>query len=614
MAPKREGPPGLQLLADLAVIILLIALVPLMAWVILAEPPIPQQVPSYFIAGVTVSATLFTSIVKSRIQHGLMRDLEHQLRNIRSSPEPITPSEGLAYRMPCWARTRPSQQELLDIKWRATLGIDSITEKVLYTKRIFLIYLPCALLTTSIVAAFTPNTGSQIIEYRPLVPGSSYSHSFIGETKACVGQDNKDAVPPGGTYRWQLPDGNYFFSRYQKECPANRILSHVFSVQSEKPDKYAYVDAGVAVDRTAMGASAHLFRGKAFQKLSQKYGRSLKNTTQCVPVMTSNPVTCAKNGGRLERDENDDRYLNFTLDEGGEMGVGMRSAGFSRNLSVSSVMLNFMWEDNRSHIVGQGVIAFSAYNDPDGITLFAKDLARTFGDPDKSAGTKGSETYVVTCNIDPSTSFEYRLVTLSLQAGGQIDSPEEGKDDDLTYSRRLSGGERCIPAENTVGNIHYATATSSQWHMVMQNYGSDGYFTNVHRLAGEDRPPPYAFNNSRNALEDILGIIAALGVSDIDLGDDPVVADAAGGEKAKAVIAIKQLGGNRLVLISLIPPLISIVILSYSFSLSFKESCLPGGEGAYGKRPELYAAESIRELITLGQPVTERVHLIEQRF
>lgn len=229
-------------------------------------------------------------------------------------------------------------------------------------------------------------------------------------------------------------------------------------------------------------------------------------------------------------------------------------------------MVNYLWKDRRSNTVGRGLMVWSAYNDPKGETLFAKDLACTINDPDKKAGTGGSTTYVVTCEINPLKSFEYRRVALDLPTSTNANLTG------LAYSRRLIGGETCTPETPTVGNVHFVAATTSMYNMVMENYGLDGYFSTVHRVAREDWGPSYAFNNSMSGLEDALGVIAALGVANMDL-NDPVVADAAGNKgKAAAVIKINQLGGNRLLLLALIPPVVIFLMLSFCFVKSFTSS------------------------------------------
>ncbi|KAH7156042.1 hypothetical protein EDB81DRAFT_785922 [Dactylonectria macrodidyma] len=613
-AKPRPRLSKLQVAQDLLVIFLLMALVPSMAWVIIMAPEIPQNVPSYFIAGITVVATIFTSFVKGRVQHGFMRGLEKDLRSICDHPEPAQlpqPSSkpSLWEKLQERLNRQPSQQELLDRRWRGILGIEGITEKLLYTKLFFFIYLLCALLTTAIVTTFTPNPGSNTIDYEPFVPGPLYIYNFTPKSDRCAGQGK---AGDDSMLSWNLTNGSYFFARFRRDCPATRVLSHVNNINSNSPDKYAYVDAGVAVERTAMGASALLYRGSAFQQLEEKHGRFLEKTTQCVPVMTSNPVTCKKGGGEL-RVGDDPRSLYLTLDDDFPANARSRYAEFaSRNFTRDSGMVNYLWVVDRNHTVGPGVMIFSAYNDPKGKTLFAKDLARTINDPDQDAGTGGSTTYVVTCMINPLESFEYRLVTLELQAPEKNNSTSESSSAGMAYSRRLSGGEVCTPKEETVGNLHFVAAMTAQKNMVMENYGIDGYFSTVHRVAGEDRDPPYAFNNSRNGLEDALGVIAALGVSNMDLWDDPVVADG-DNEKAKAVIEIKRLGGNLLVLFALFPPVFSIAILVYFLWVGFFYNRRPGAGVVYGKQPKFYAAESIRELITLGKPVTERAHVVEHQ-
>ncbi|KAJ3536268.1 hypothetical protein NM208_g6799 [Fusarium decemcellulare] len=608
MTRTEAYPPKGQILYDVVIILSLIALVPVMVWIILSAPKIPHDT-SFVVAGVTFLATIYTSVVKGRVQHGLMRGLEKDLRTIGNYPEPEHPPQPPTKR-PFWERLKekmkyePSPKELLDTRWRGVLVIDSLGEKILYNKKFFFVYLPSALLTTAIVTVFTPNSGRRGTTYYPVVPGPQYSYNFTGDSDECAGQGEGSVT---GAYSWDLGNNITFFARYRGDCPPSRITSHVSNINSKSPDKYAYVDAGVAVERTAMGASAQLYRGTVFQKLEEEHGRFLRSTSQCVPVMTSNPVTCKTGGGKL-RVGDDPKSLFYVPDKIPGLDIGVRLVEFAaRDFTKDSGMVNYLWVDDRNNTVGPGVMVWSAYNDPKGKTLFAKDLARTINDPDKKAGTGGSTTYVVTCEINPLESFEYRWVTLNLQAS------ETTNNTGMAYSRRLSGGGTCTPKKQTVGNLHFVAATASQYKMVMESYGLDGYFSTVHTVAGEDRGPPYAFSNSKNALEDTLGVISALGVANMDLWDDPVVADAVGeGGEAEAIIEIKRLGGNRLVLIALFPPVFSTIILGCLFVMSFKQKRQPGGGVVDGERLELYAAESIRELITLGKPAVE-LPLVEHR-
>ncbi|KAF4443984.1 hypothetical protein F53441_11279 [Fusarium austroafricanum] len=369
MSDTKALPPTGQILYDVAVIISLMGLIPLMAWTVLDAPEIHRDIP-YFVMGVTFLATIYSSVIRGRVQHGLMRLLEKDLPtefNDSKSEQPQFPAKLLFWKK---SKEKPFP-EMLDRKWRGILLIDSLQEKVLYNKKFFFVYLPCALLVTTNVAVFTPNSGSRKDPYQPLVPGSHCSLNFTSDSAECGGVDEV-GVP--GTYRWRLGNGSAFFARYRSGCPPARITSHVSNINSKSPDKYAYVDAGVAVERTAMGASAQLYRGSVFQRLDEEHGRFLRSTSQCIPVMPSNPVTCKNGGGKL-RVGDDPRSLLYVLDKIPGLNIG-------------------------------------------GETPFAKDLARTINDPDKKAGTRGSETYVATCEINPLKSFEYRWVTFDLPASG----------------------------------------------------------------------------------------------------------------------------------------------------------------------------------------------------
>ncbi|PTD02251.1 hypothetical protein FCULG_00012108 [Fusarium culmorum] len=540
---NKPFPPTFQICFDLSVLVSLLALGGLMIWTVLAAPRTSYDAP-YVIVGITFLATIYTSVVKGRVQHGLMRSLEKDLR-ARISYSELDQMPESSSTPTFWEKLKkkPPRQEMLNTRWRRILVIDSLKEKILYNKNLFFIYLPCALLTTAIVTVFTPHSGSQNLNYQPLVPGPGYSHNFTSNSTECAGQGEGEV---SGAYRRPLGNDAAFFARYQGDCPPVRITSHVSNINSESPDKYAYVDAGVAVDWLAMGALAQLYRGTAFQKLDQKHGQFLRSTTQCVPVMASNPVTCKKGGGKLRVGDNA-KSLYFVSDSPtyGPKPIRRLVEFAARSFNESSGM---------------------------GETLFAKDLARTINDPNKTAGTEGSATYVVTCEINPLKSFEYRWVTLDLPASKTANLTG------IAYSRRLSGGKKCVPDKQTVGNVHYVAATTSMYNMVMENYGLDGYFSTVHRVAGEDRGRPYAFNNSKNGLEDALGVIAALGLANMPL-DDPVVANSVGNKgNAIAVIEINQLGGNQLLLFAL-------------------TDWQPGGGLSCGRQPELYAAESVGELI-----------------
>jgi hypothetical protein len=65
----------------------------------------------------------------------------------------------------------------------------------------------------------------------------------------------------------------------------------------------------------------------------------------------------------------------------------------------------------------------------------------------------------------------------------------------------------------------------------MENFGLDGYFFIISRAAGQNRGPLYAFSNSRNALENVLSLIAAIVTANLNTTDGAISADTIGPNK-----------------------------------------------------------------------------------
>jgi hypothetical protein len=377
------------------------------------------------------------------------------------------------------------------------------------------------------------------------------------------------------------------------------VITLSAGINSLNPDDYVYVDAGIAVERTAIGASAAVYKGLVLQDLSKDYGLSLINTTQCVPVMQSNPIQCQPGGNVTVVSDH-----NLTVISAD--GDCLYHAYYpSRNLALDSAMVNSMCvtgfnsNSNKTESIGLATIVFGAFTDPEGKTPFASHLARALNDENKTVGLAGGSTYAVTCTVNPRNSFDYRMVTLDLQA---IERKNGSK-----YAYYLSGGEPCTPVQETISNTLFVTAAVANHNLVRENFGLSGYFSTVRSIAGFDRGPPYAFANSRNALEDSLGLVAALAVSSLQISGANVSANALEdhGGSAYAVVEATRLGTDKLeALLLLIPPVGSFVILAYLVAKSFRDDRGPRGR-EHGnmlkdKRPRRYAAESVYELMLLG--------------
>ncbi|KAK5653392.1 hypothetical protein OQA88_8877 [Cercophora sp. LCS_1] len=379
----------------------------------------------------------------------------------------------------------------------------------------FLLVLLIGQLTTSIVAIFTPSTVTFTKPYSLELPGPSYfilDRNENANNFPCTGMALPGVNFLDLTYRWPLENGSIFMTRFRgrKGCTASRVFPLVSSIASGNRSLYAYQDSGVAVHKSAMGAPETIFRGSAVMELIALHGDSIFKTEQCVPVLARNPVTCERRGSLSTEGLHN---VNFTFDR---EGLSRSGIFHYRNLTTDSVMLNYLYTGTHgtSATVGRGVMGFSGITDPNNKTKFAADLARTMNEPDPES----HQQYTVVCVLDATNSFEYRTVALHMDNRKE---EEGGKDLDFNgYTRSLSADwEPCTPETETVGFPHFAAAMVAQYLPVMEGFPLDGYISSILRLATSNNKLDFAFNNSNNALEDVLGIIAALGVSTMNSTD-----------------------------------------------------------------------------------------------
>ncbi|KAI8632727.1 hypothetical protein F5Y19DRAFT_491367 [Xylariaceae sp. FL1651] len=556
-------------------------------------------------AGVTITATIFTSLVGSQIQNGLIRSIEDRLQSIQDEPHMIQD--------PTSAGDDHHQVFMRELEqvWRSILKIDSVLERV-KNYPVFLLYLFCGLITTSIVTTFTPTLATKSVPYSSIIPDTSFGlYSTNTTNRTCFGICQTDCDHIRSAYSWPLDNGSRLYVAIDGDCPTTFMPQLASGINYMNPDDHVYVESGVAVDRTAIGAPTTIFTGAAFGNVSSQYKQALVKLTQCVPVMTSNPVRCQKSGKvtAVTQSELATRAGNVTVsDRIWDLSGANALTPLVRNLTIDSAMSNDMWTNNQYphnihdiERIGRVVMVFGAWNDPQGLVPFASYLAGTISDPDESAGRGGNETYAVTCVVNPRRSFKYRWVTLDLRA--------LGKGKESNYAQYLSGGKSCTPLNPTISNKMFAIAGTASYSLVLENANRDGYIGTLTRFAGFHRGPPYAFPESRNALEDVLGLVSGLAVSVMPLTDGGVSAAAVSHDRgadgnSSAVIEITRLGtSSSEALWLLIPPIGSLIILCILFAMGIRHKWVRGGRwfsGADDRRPKLYAAESVYQLIALG--------------
>lgn len=572
----------------------------------LAIGPLSSQTSTLLRVGVTVAATIFMIVVSKRLQHSLLRTLEDRLQKLSSgSGGNFTSNE----QVDCRER---DTLERLNREWRATLRIDTFSEKH-HSYLISLMFLMCALITTSIVVLLTPTLTTRTVPYDPVIPDTTLGRYPNNKNRSCVGicENCNATVGVHSAFSWlygnattDINNQNLLYSAYDGKCPATIMMALAASINVINPDDHVYVDSGVAVERTAMGAPVTLYEGVALQDLSGHYGHALVRTTQCVPVMTSNPVRCQTGG--------ETRIVNPTTLSILATNMSALNSTFTfqpddqiyryfsnRYLSRDSAMGKWMTTVSTPKLsnIFTTVIVIGAVTDPAAETPFAAYLAGIVGDPDEEAGFAANSSYTVTCIVNPRNAFEYRSVTLNQRTLG------ENKGSNM--AQYLSGSEPCTPVTPTIGDKMFATAAIASHFLIKENEGVDGYFNTIARLAGYGRNTSFALPDSRNYLEDVLGVVSALAVSRMELGNG-TLATAQDGQpgKSSAVVEFTRLGADSgWTLWLLVPPVVSLLVLSYYSVLSVLHGYAPGGSGFQGRpeqRPKRYAAESLNQLVELG--------------
>ncbi|KAM7197974.1 hypothetical protein V8F20_006422 [Naviculisporaceae sp. PSN 640] len=641
-------PSKSQVAWDLVALTTLVGVIVTIIWIHISSPLLTHDAPlsdaglNGLSVIVAITATLYTMFVTGRIRHAFIRSLEFSLCNIGTDE---------------YGKPDPSELKRLERIWRAILRIDVLNDWITHLPScwIFLRYLVTGLLTASIITTFTPRGALNYITYDLVIPGTSYptlSEPVPSWKMPCGFLWTPTDVIPANVFYWGLPNGSSFAAPIVgAPCPAAEVVPLIAGINTHNPDEYVYVDSGIAVQRSAMGVSRNLFNSPRFSDLFTKYGPSLNSTTQCVPVMTRNPVQCTRDDA-AKLTYIDDTHLNLTV------AADVKNLDpfvyNTRNLSRDNVMANGIGPmDEPGSPIGGTWIEFSAYTgDPHSTSSPANDLALMMGEPNhKTIGLAKNSTYAVQCLMDPTHSFEYRYVTLLLNyAPANTNNHTTSGPSQLGYTRSLVGGEKCTPAQESVGWLHFAAASTSLEKLVNENNGRDYYFNTIQRIASRwgRIGPPFAFLNSRNALEDALGVVAALAVStmaaeeDLDIGggiipeavvtrDDETGNPATGGRRGDKVLptaAINVSGFSTtpfIFALVLIPPVLTFSILLHLFICSFRPSWQPGGgrltvqairtggnlpfhrkgiaEEHNIKQTNTFVAESLTALIALGKHV-----------
>jgi len=160
--------------------------------------------------------------------------------------------------------------------------------------------------------------------------------------------------------------------------------------------------------------------------------------------------------------------------------------------------------------------------------------------------------YAITCDLDARNAFRYRNVTLFLRDSKQIEETNMGC--------QLSGDATdCRDFDPSANLGLFGAAVSANWQPLSQNDGLSGWFDSINQMTidksgRQAREPPYAFDNSRNALEDTLGLVIGLATARINGTSESV--------QARGTFINARVGSGKLPgLAYAVPPLLTAVVL-----------------------------------------------------
>jgi hypothetical protein len=408
---------------------------------------------------VTIGATIITGLITSQIQNLLLARVDRQLFSQHTSLDD------------------------LDSEWRTVTKLASVAEKVKNWQ--ITSNLVCAsLITVAIVTGLNPSTSTRIVPYSPFTPD--------GKPDNC----SKFSSESGQTsLNWLTSNGVTFDVQVNDPlCPPSRAVSLMNNINLATPTEFAYSDFGIEVEPGAVGAPISIYTSNTtlsspLRSLLFQYDTDLIHVTQCVPVMTSNPISCQKKGNVTAQYP----FLSVSSEDGG------CKAG--KNAPVDVVM----GICTRGYI-GQATIVIGAYGE------LSKFVAEAMGDLGSGPFTEQSS-YAVTCMVDTRAAIQYQSITLTIQKQHIRDNK---------FPRRLFNSGPCVPpSPNRITEAHYGVAALATWFPLLQSSTASVdvllspimqkvFQTDVILAPYNARGGPFSFPQSKSPLEDVLGLTSAL--------------------------------------------------------------------------------------------------------
>ncbi|KAL5418167.1 hypothetical protein PMIN04_007435 [Paraphaeosphaeria minitans] len=502
-------------------------------------------------------------------------------------------------------------------KWRAVLGINTFYERVTSFKATVLpqlSFLFTGLITTAVVAAVTLTDTTCFMDLEPPRIHSGADN----ECTRMLTNNNTERSSPLWEFQalWNNDDGSAYFATTNLGCPSWSGAQFMGSINTINPAHVAYSRNGVGIRSSAIGTPeifytnfpeiVEPFDGLHGAKVNQSM---LRTVSQCLPVMVTNPVSCRPGGSvsfssKIPENVSDtEAVFHQTSVEAG--GCNFTQANAEDPNGKFGVMVSrFCPQENT---VGKGTIAMGATG------IISLTLAASIGDEGflamhaenyeaMSAGVVKNVTYALSCDIDVQPTIKWRTLTLELQQGILTTTP--------SYSKLVSGVDGCAATTNntanwTLGNGYAGGAaaalvaplsegrywngmTNTIFNQALNVTDTSDRYSTVASWQKLIRRAPYGFNQSTNALEDVLGLTTGITMSQMSTLDsmrsssplaDPINFHAAA--QGHATFACTRVGsGQRFAVLFTLPPLLAMLTAIYLISTvprkptSFKTSRL----------------------------------------
>ncbi|KAF3940849.1 hypothetical protein ABW19_dt0206445 [Dactylella cylindrospora] len=519
------------------IIILLIVLFNLVDVPLSMPGLFPNDSRALYVAGTTIAITAVTAFVSKQIRLQWIHYIE--MRRIRK------------------ADTAQSSRRIENL-----LGIGPYSDYFYYWGTT-ISFLFASLSTAAMVTALTPSLGFK---------------TFSTTTQMTPGALNCTVIssePLEGYISWKLQNESLInFRARGNNCLANPAFAVASTISNSAVDKdgYAYTLSGVGVTRSSIGVPNDAHNGPAgFDSIfwgtgSLNHNRGdFQESTQCLPVFIKNPAKCRR-AGRVIRGNNN---LTVQLDENCSASTPI----FGADLATDGASASGFCVSGKS--VGAITFLIGSINSHAGL------LASAISD----FPAINSKSYAIACDVDIASAISFRetTITRNYKPPHESNIKTQNQKLDTTSEFTISSSEEkstCTsesyaPLWNpddksaiviTPGAL--AVGAGAACPLFTQNRYSNGWWDSLSRAVLGRNSTSFGFEDSKNPMEDVLGMISAISVGQYvgtaqepqSTRDTPIIVNREGSARA---LGYRIGSGSRWGLIFIAPEVWIIMMLSF---------------------------------------------------